>query len=60
VEPEALDANGILADIDVQAIDDTGSSNTAKDDIDEFFEAPFEYAGKSGVKKDHRKCKLCL
>ena len=58
-EPEALDANGILADIDVQPIDDTSSLNAGKLDIDQFFGAPIDATGRNGVKKEHRKCKLC-
>jgi hypothetical protein len=58
-EPEALDANGILADIDVQPIDSTSSPNAGKLNIDQFFRVPFNATGKNGIKKEHRKCKLC-
>ena len=51
-EPEPVDANGILADIDVQSIDGASSSNAAKLDIDEFFGIPFEHAGKRGYGKN--------
>jgi hypothetical protein len=58
-EPEALDANGILANIEVQALDDVSLSHAGKLDIDHFFGAPFDHAGKSGMIKEHRKCKIC-
>ena len=58
-EPEALDADGILADIDVQLIDNTSLLNAGKLDIDQFFSALIDATGRNGVKKEHRKCKLC-
>jgi len=48
-----------LADIDVQPIDSTSSPNAGKLDIDQFFGDPFDATGKNGVKKEHRKCKIC-
>jgi hypothetical protein len=58
-EPEALDADGILADIDVQPIDNPSSLNAGKLDIDQFFGPPIDATGRNGVKKEHRKCKIC-
>jgi hypothetical protein len=58
-EPEALDANGILADIDVQPIDNTSFLNAGRLDIDQFFGPPIDATGRNGVKKEHRKCKIC-
>jgi hypothetical protein len=60
-ELEAVDEDGVLADIDVQSITDTRSTHADKTvDIDEFFGKPFKCAGKNGAIKNHRKCKNCL
>jgi hypothetical protein len=59
-KPDAIDANSILVDIDVQPIDSAGSSNTGKLDIDQFFGPPIDATGRNGVMKEHRKCKICL
>ena len=57
--PNALDTNGILADIDVQPIDNTSLLNTGKLDIDQFFGALIDATGRNGVTKEHQKCKIC-
>ena len=58
-ELQPVDENRILEDINVQSIDGAKPSNAAKLDIDEFFGNPFEHTGNRGVRKEHRKCKLC-
>ena len=63
--PDAVDAEGFLADIDVQSIDeDEGPADIDRtQDVKEFFHEPFtkEVTGKDGKKrlKLYRKCKHC-
>jgi hypothetical protein len=60
-EPEALDEDGILVDIDVQSVGDSGSTREGKTvDIDQFFGNPYDCTGASGKVKKHRKCKICM
>ena len=60
--PDAVDADGFLADINIQSIDDNGSPDEVDktQDVKEFFHAPFS---KDVVGKDKKKlyhiCKLC-
>lgn len=59
-EPELVDADGILIDIDVQSLTEPVSTREAKTaDIDKFFGATFDHAGANGKVKKHRKCKTC-
>ena len=64
--PDAIDAEGFLADIDVQSIDeDKGPADIDRtQDVKEFFHKPFtkEVTGKDGKKrlKLYHKCKHCL
>ncbi|KAH9969346.1 hypothetical protein BJV74DRAFT_889793 [Russula compacta] len=64
--PDAVDADGFLVDINVQSIDDDGSPGDVDktQDVKEFFHASFskEVTGKDGKvkKKLYCKCKLCL
>jgi hypothetical protein len=63
--PDAVDADGYLADINVQSIDDDDNPGDTDrtQDVKEFFHLAFskEITGKDGkVKmKLYRKCKLC-
>jgi hypothetical protein len=60
-EPEALDKDGILVDIDVQSVADSGSTREGRTaDIDQFFGNPYDCAGANGKVKKHRKCKICM
>jgi hypothetical protein len=59
-DAEDVDEDGILVDIDVQSIADSGPTREDKTrDICEFFGEAFEYAGANGVMKKHRRCKVC-
>ena len=59
-DAEDVDEDGILTDIDVQSIADSGPTREDKTrDINEFFGKPFECAGANGTVKKHRKCKVC-
>jgi hypothetical protein len=57
-EPKALDTNGILANIDIQPIDNHSSLNSGKLDIDQFFSNLIGATGQNSVKKEHQKCKI--
>ena len=63
--PDTVDADGFLADINVQSIDDDGSPGDVDktQDVKEFFHDSFskEVTGKDGKakKKLYRKSKLC-
>jgi len=60
IDHEDVDSEGILVDVDVQSIADSGPTREDKmRDIDEFFGKPFEHAGANGTVKKHRKCKAC-
>jgi hypothetical protein len=55
-----VDNDGILADINVQPVTDSGPSREDKTrDIDQFFGNLFERTGTNGSVKKHRKCKVC-
>ncbi|KAG1829213.1 hypothetical protein DFJ58DRAFT_876082 [Suillus subalutaceus] len=59
-DSDPVGEDGILIDIDVQSIADTGSTcelQTA--DIEEFFGATFDHTGSNGKVKKHCKCKIC-
>lgn len=62
--PDATDENGLLLDIEVQAIPDgpstaTGSKSASRD-VDPFFGAPFKVNPEPGVKSTvRRNCKKC-
>ena len=59
-DAEDVDEDGILVDIDVQSIADSGPTREDKTrDICEFFGEPFEHAGANRAVKKHRKCKVC-
>jgi hypothetical protein len=59
-DPDVVDSEGLLEDVDVQSVRNAGTSREDKSrDIDEFFEAPVERLGKNGVTKKYRKCKTC-
>jgi hypothetical protein len=60
-DPEAVDEDGILLDVEVQSVDGsvpTREGRTA--DIDQFFGEAFDRAGANGKVKRHRKCKICV
>jgi hypothetical protein len=63
--PDTVNAEGFLADIDVQSIDDNDSPGDADrtQDVKVFFHPAFlkEITGKDGKvkKKCYHKCKLC-
>jgi hypothetical protein len=60
-KPEVLDKDGILIDIDVQSVGDSGSTHEGKTvDIDQFFGNPYKCTGANGKVKKHRKCKICM
>jgi len=61
-EPEPVDEDGILVDVEVQSIDnDSVSTREGKTaDIEQFFGSAYEYAGANGKVKKHRKCKICM
>ena len=60
-EPEATDENGILLDIDVQSVTDSGSAREVKTaDLDKFFRIAYECEGANGKVKKHQKCKACV
>ena len=57
--PQAIDADGLLMDVDVQSVDDNSSTREDKrQDVDHFFRAAVikEVNGKS---KRYRSCKIC-
>jgi hypothetical protein len=59
--PTATDGNGILADIDVQEIDDGEAGTTREEkrrDVDRFFH-PVNTRIINGKNKRYRTCKLC-
>ncbi|KIK47782.1 hypothetical protein CY34DRAFT_8650 [Suillus luteus UH-Slu-Lm8-n1] len=59
-EPELVNADGILIDIDVQSLMEPVSTREAKTaDINAFFGATFDHTGANGKVKKHRKCKTC-
>ena len=58
-DAEDVDEDGILADIDVQSIANSGPTREDKThDIDEFFGKPFKCTGANSTVKKHRKCKV--
>ena len=61
-EPEPVDEDGILVDVEVQSVgDDSVSTREGKTaDIEQFFGSAYEYAGANGKVKKHRKCKICV
>ena len=60
-EPEATDENGILLDIDIQSVTDSGSAREVKTaDLDKSFGIAYECEGANGKVKKHRKCKVCV
>jgi hypothetical protein len=60
-EQEAVDENGILADVDVQSIAEVTSAREGRTaDIEQFFSTPYDHQGLNGATKKHRKCKICL
>jgi hypothetical protein len=57
--PIAKDADGFLLDVDIQSIDDAGSSREDKRrDVDKFFH-PSTMNDVNGKQKKYRVCKLC-
>jgi hypothetical protein len=59
--PQAVDADGLLVDVDVQQVDDNYNASTCEDkrqDVDHFFRTAVvkEVNGRS---KKYRTCKLC-
>jgi hypothetical protein len=60
-EPEAIDEDGILVDVEVQSVADSGSTREGKTaDLDHFFENAYECEGANGKVKKHRTCKVCV
>jgi len=59
-EVAIVDEDGILADIDVQSVAESGSTRESKTiDINWFFSAPYDHQGANGKVTKHRKCKIC-
>jgi hypothetical protein len=59
-EVTIVNEDGILADIDVQSVAESGSTSESKTiDIDRFFSAPYDHLGANGKVTKHRKCKIC-
>jgi hypothetical protein len=57
---EDVNEDGILIDIDVQSIADSGPTREDKTrDICKFFGDMFEYAGANGAVKKHCRCRVC-
>jgi hypothetical protein len=60
-ESEAVDKDGVLVDVEVQSVDDSGPTREAKTaDIEQFFGEAYDHPGANGKVKKHRKCKICL
>lgn len=57
--PQAIDADGLLVDVDVQPVDDSSlMREERRQDVDHFFHAPFTKIV-NGKAKKYRKCKIC-
>jgi len=57
--PQAVDADGLLIDVDVQPlVDNTFTREEKRQDVDHFFHPVFEKEVKGKTKK-YRMCKLC-
>ena len=57
--PQAVDADGLLMDVDVQPANDNLSTREDKrQDVDHFFSPAFDKTVKGKVKK-YRSCKIC-
>jgi hypothetical protein len=60
-ESEAIDEDGVLVDVEVQSVDDSGPTREAKTaDIEQFFGEAYDHPGANGKVKKHRKCKICV
>ncbi len=59
-DPDEVDDNGILKDIEVPAIEKTAPARSERTkDVDAFFGVPYTKIGTSGTPKLHRDCLKC-